>query len=68
MKYVKLSDGDRFLPVKRNWRMMCCDCGLVHRFNFRTFKRGNGTRIEMWGKRDERATAAARRAKQKVMV
>ena len=36
----------------------CCDCGLVHRLDFRIV----GGRIEFRTRRDDRATAAARRA------
>lgn len=60
MKYEDAPDGEWFAPRMRGYRMMCCDCGLVHRFDFRKTDDG----IEMRGSRDERATAAARRRKQ----
>ena len=42
----------------RNFREQCCDCGLIHRLDFRVV----GGRIEFRTRRDNRAaTAAARR-------
>ena len=40
-----------------NYRQMCCDCGLVHKFQFR--KTATGMEMRVW--RDDRATALARR-------
>jgi hypothetical protein len=37
--------------------MKCCDCGLVHRMDFRIVK----GRVQFRPFRDKRATAAARR-------
>ncbi len=50
-------DGQWFQPVKRGWQMGCCDCGLVHRVNFR-IKHG---KIQMQTYRDKKLTAAYRR-------
>ena len=44
-------------PVKRNYGMACCDCGLVHRLDFRV-KDG---RAQFRARRDNRATAQLRR-------
>ena len=30
-KYVQATAGEWIRPVKRGYRMRCCDCGLVHR-------------------------------------
>jgi hypothetical protein len=43
-------------PRLRNFREQCCDCGLIHRLNFRIVD----GRIEFRTRRDERATDAAR--------
>lgn len=59
--YPKLDDGEWVSPVHRNYRMQCCDCGLVHRINFRI---RNG-RVELQAFRDNRSTAACRRSKKK---
>lgn len=58
MKYVQVFDGDWIRPLtRRNHRMKCCDCGLVHVINFRLRK----GKIEFQAFRDERATAQVRR-------
>jgi hypothetical protein len=41
-------------------KVMCCDCGLVHRFVYRM---RSGSRMEFAAWRDNRATAARRRRK-----
>jgi hypothetical protein len=42
----------------RNFREQCCECGLIHRLDFRIVDGG----IEFRTRRDDRATAAARRS------
>ena len=44
------------------YKIACCDCGLVHRFEFRVKDDG----IQIRAKRDNRATAAKRRKPQKM--
>jgi hypothetical protein len=44
-------------PVKRGYLMQCCDCGLVHRMDFRV----NEGRAQFRAQRAERYTAHARR-------
>lgn len=34
-KYPTIKNGSLVQPVMRGYRMACCDCGLVHRLNFR---------------------------------
>jgi hypothetical protein len=58
-KYPNIEEGQ---AVDFDWRhndykIACCDCGLVHRFRFTAV--GNTLRIRAW--RDNRATAALRR-------
>ena len=60
-KYPEVLDGEWFSPVMSNYRQMCCDCGLVHKFEFR--KISNGIEVRVW--RDDRATALARRKRKK---
>jgi len=45
-------------PVRRGYRMRCCDCGLVHIIDFRIFRK----RVQFRVARDNRATAAIRSA------
>jgi hypothetical protein len=56
-KYHQLYDGDWVLITRRNHRHMCCDCALVHVIDIRDCKDGTEVRF----RRDNRATAAARR-------
>ncbi len=51
MKYKKVFDGEWVQPVRRGYRMKCCDCGLVHVLNFRLVKYGNGKKIQFQAKR-----------------
>jgi hypothetical protein len=44
-------------PRMQNFREQCCDCGLIHRLDFRVVD----GRVEFRTRRDDRATAAARR-------
>ena len=42
----------------RNFREQCCDCGAIHRLDLRIVD----GRVEFRTRRDDRATAAARRS------
>lgn len=58
-EYYHVSDGEWIIVPKRGYKEQCCDCGLVHKLNFRILPTGQ---IEIQTMRDERATAAVRRA------
>lgn len=62
-KYPLVYDGQWVAPVRKGYRMMCCDCGLVHVVNFKLGRYGDGAKkkIMLQAYRDNRATAAARR-------
>lgn len=62
MKYDKPIANEWVQPVRRGYRMMCCDCGLVHRLNFRVIRWGRGFKVLFQVFRHERATASARRS------
>lgn len=50
--------GDDWVrPVPRGYRMACCDCGLVHRVDFRVV----AGQVEFRIARDSRATGQLRR-------
>lgn len=34
-KLKKVGPGEWQQPVMKNYFMQCCDCGLIHRMNFR---------------------------------
>jgi hypothetical protein len=55
--YRVIAYGEWTRPRMRNFREQCCDCGLIHRLDFRIVD----GRIEFRTRRDDRATAAARR-------
>ena len=57
--YPQRYDGEWITVDREYHRMMCCDCGLVHHFNFRV---KNG-KIQFQPFRDNRATGQVRRHK-----
>lgn len=59
MKYKNEVAGRWIQPVRKGYRMACCDCGLVHVVDFRIHK----GRVQMRFFRHNRATAAMRRGK-----
>jgi hypothetical protein len=56
-KYKAENSGRWIQPIKKGYKMMCCDCGLVHLIDFRFYHR----RIQFRVDRDNRATGQARR-------
>jgi hypothetical protein len=61
MKYDEPEAGEWVRPVKRGYKMACCECGLVHRIDFDHIPWGRGRRVIFRVFRDNRATAAVRR-------
>jgi len=35
MRYKQQIDGEWITPRRKNYYLKCCDCGLVHRLDFR---------------------------------
>lgn len=64
MRYDKPKAGEWVRPVRRGYKLCCCDCGLVHTMNFRV----NGRRVEFQVFRNNRATGAVRRAFSQIRV
>lgn len=54
-------DNEWIRPVKRGYRLRCCDCGLVHDIDFKHIPYGRGRKIIFRARRNNRATAAVRR-------
>lgn len=54
--------GEWVTPHRRGYKMMCCDCGLVHMVKLRLVQAANGRgfHIQWFIERDDRATAGAR--------
>lgn len=66
MKYKQVFNGDWVQPIRRGYKMMCCDCGLVHRLNFRLVPRSSGGKfIQFQAFRDNRSTGQTRRHRKK---
>jgi len=59
MTYLTPKAGEWVQPVRTNYRLQCCDCGLVHRMDFRIV----GGRVQFRAYRHNRATAQIRRAR-----
>jgi hypothetical protein len=73
ISYDVIGYGEWIRPRMRDFREQCCDCGLIHRLDFRIVDDGRGgtkgrsrrslrLRVEVRTRRDDRATAAARRS------
>ena len=56
-EYEDVEAGEWVQPSRTGYLMQCCDCGLIHKLDFR-IKNG---RIQFRCDRDERRTAAVRR-------
>lgn len=56
MKYYQQSDGEWVEPTN-DYKMACCDCGLIHKMEFRVRK----GKVQFRAFRDNRATAQRRR-------
>jgi hypothetical protein len=57
-KYPQVYDGDWIEPTpQRGHKMRCCDCSLIHVMDFRV----RDGKVQFRPRRDNRATAAARR-------
>ena len=59
--YTRPKNGEWVQPIRKGYRMACCDCGLVHTMDFRVH---NGA-IQFRASRNERSTAAMRRERRK---
>lgn len=45
-KYPAVQAGEWVQPRRRDYRMACCDCGLIHRMNFRIVTTNRGRFIQ----------------------
>jgi len=55
--YEKPKENEWIQPVRKNYKMCCCDCGLVHEMDFRMHK----GRIQFRARRNSRSTGQVRR-------
>lgn len=61
--YPKHQAGEWVTPRRKYYLMGCCDCGLVHKMEFRLVPswHGQGHKIQFRAWRDEKATAFLRK-------
>ena len=57
MKYTQLPDNEWITPVRNKFKMICCDCSLVHDASFRI----RDGQIQIKLQRNNISTALARR-------
>lgn len=62
MKYEQFQDGVWITPIRKRFKIICCDCGLAHDIDFQV-KKG---KIQFRIKRNNHSTALIRRNKVKV--
>lgn len=60
-RFPLLEDGDWVRPHPKDYKIACCDCGLVHKLQFKIKK----DRVYFRAFRDNRATANVRRARRR---
>lgn len=51
-KYKHVKSGSWEQPIRKGYKMVCCDCGLVHTMDFRIFR----GRVQMRAERDNPST------------
>lgn len=61
MSYLKQEDNEWVQPVRKGYKLACCDCGLVHEMDFRIHK----GRVQFRARRHNKATAGKRAAKRR---
>lgn len=55
--YRVVKPGEWVQPIRRGYKLACCDCGLVHRVDFRIYR----GRIQFRAYRAEHLTATLRK-------
>lgn len=59
--YPKVEEDKWIQPIRRGYKMACCDCGLVHELDFRIYR----GRVQLRARRNNRATGQLRRYRNK---
>ncbi len=60
-RYQAPKGGEWVRPVMRGYKMMCCDCKLVHTINFKIVRWGRGHKVVFQVFRNDRATNRMRK-------
>lgn len=45
MRFKRVESGEWVRPVMRNYKMRCCQCGLVHVIDFKVIRWGRGHKV-----------------------
>jgi hypothetical protein len=64
-RYTRVRDGQWVHPKRRGYKLMCCDCGLVHRVNFKIETKGERSFLSFQAFRDTKATKLSRRQRKR---
>jgi len=59
--YEQPESGEWVQPIRKGYKMACCDCGLVHKMDFKIEKQGKKHFILFRVFRDNRATRQLRK-------
>lgn len=59
LTYELPEENEWIQPIRRGYKMACCDCGLVHDMDFRIYK----GRVQLRARRNKRSTGQKRRHK-----
>lgn len=57
MKFYQVTAGEWIQPIRKGYKLACCDCGLVHNLDFRL----RNKKIQFRAFRNNRSTALIRR-------
>lgn len=57
MRYKQIYDHEWETPIRKGYKLICCDCGLVHDVDFRIHKK----KIQFRVIRNNRSTGQVRR-------
>lgn len=57
-RFQKWDEGEWHEPIHDGYKMVCCDCGLVHNVDFQV---RDGKQVQMRVFRNNRSTALTRR-------
>jgi len=55
--YPKVNSNEWVQPIRKGYKMACCDCGLIHEMDFKIVK----SRVRFRARRNNRATGQFRR-------
>lgn len=61
--FPSVAAGEWVQPRRKYYLMGCCDCGLVHKMQFRLVPMRGGNKIQFRAWRNEPATRALRKRK-----